>query len=180
MQLEHSVQPASRIARFWLIMRHLTLPPKPANFPPSQNTSLPCLAHRSHNYDLVAARPWPTTRCRALLGLTLTHFRAPDLEINLTSGPTNQRARGSIGSPMLVAYLCPMSPCCEDALRRVEGAFRPCSGRVSTHQPLTRFPCCPCHMARSRVEISDWPAILNSLSLFAYFRSQVAHQAWMV
>jgi hypothetical protein len=69
--------------------------------------------------------PWSVTRRRVLFELTLTHFRAPDLEINLTSSATNQQARGSIGSPTLVAYLCPVSPCCEDALRRVKELSSP-------------------------------------------------------
>ena len=58
MQLERSVRSASRIARFWLIMRHLTLSPKPATFSPPSKTH-PYLASDAgpHNYDLVAARP---------------------------------------------------------------------------------------------------------------------------
>lgn len=79
MQLEHSGRSASRIARFWLSMRHLTLPLSLQLFNPPKNTSLPCLGRWFHNYDLVAARPRSTTRRHALFDLALTLFRAPDL-----------------------------------------------------------------------------------------------------
>ena len=69
--------------------------PKPATFHPPKTHPYPALGHWPHNYDLVAARPWSASRRRALFELTLTDFRAPDLEINLTSSPTNQRARAS-------------------------------------------------------------------------------------
>ena len=55
MQLEHSVRPASRIARFCLIMRHLTLPLSLQLFTLPKH--IPTLGHWAHNYDLVAARP---------------------------------------------------------------------------------------------------------------------------
>jgi len=118
MQLGHSVRPASRIARFWLIMRHLTLPPKPAIFTlPKHIPTLP----RTTAVPIIMTWWLPGPGLPLAVAPYLTDFRAPDLEINLTSGATQSTsARINRKVQCLWRTSVLVSPCCEDALRRAK------------------------------------------------------------